>query len=386
MSVGPIEPISRGQFFLITTTSVVVGGVYIWPQTVLTDAGLDAPWAVLLSISVALGITWLQTLWPPKTTGMTELGRMQAVWGWGRWPVFLATAALYVPLDGALVALFSQLLQQLYYRYTPLWFFTITVLLMAGWLASHSLAHIARNIQLWFPLLLASFCLLTLMALGHFHETAALHPASVIRVVPIAKGVVATWYLWMQGEVIVTVGGHVRETTWTQIRHWALAAVALQGAIILIIYALVVGTLGPAVAETLEWPLVYIFSNLTVRTLFISRPSIVIVVAWVVALILYLTLHVFVLTVNLQDGWSLSARGRVGLVWALIGLLGGIAWGLPSPVAATDLVVHWIDPPALGVTIITSLGAPWLVRRRPVRERTPVSPTSGSQLRDSPPS
>ena len=95
MSVGPIEPISRGQFFLITTTSVVVGGVYIWPQTVLTDAGLDAPWAVLLSISVALGITWLQTLWPPKTTGMTELGRMQAVWGWGRWPVFLATAALY---------------------------------------------------------------------------------------------------------------------------------------------------------------------------------------------------------------------------------------------------------------------------------------------------
>lgn len=386
MSVGPIEPISRGQFFLIVATSVVVGGVYIWPQTVLTDAGLDAPWSILLSISVALGISWLHTLWPRKTTGMTELGRMQMVWGWGRWPIFLATASLYVPLDAALVALFSQLLHQLYYRFTPLWFFVVSVLLMAGWLAGHSLAHIARNIQLWFPLLLASFFILTLMAFGQFRETAALHPASVIRVVPIAKGVVATWYLWMQGEVIVTVGGHVRDTTWTQIRHWALAAVALQGAIILIIYALVVGTLGPAVAETLEWPLVYIFSNLTVRTLFISRPSILIVVAWVVALILYLTLHVFVLTVNLQDGWSLSARGRVVLVWALIGLLAGIVWRLPSPLAATDLVVYWIDPAALGVAIITSVGAPLMVRRRSVRELSPVSPTSGSQPREIPPS
>ncbi|NMP25057.1 GerAB/ArcD/ProY family transporter, partial [Sulfobacillus harzensis] len=311
MSVGPVEPISRGQFFLVTAISVVAGGVYIWPQTVLTDAGLDAPWAVLLSISVALAITWLQTLWPAKTTGMTEFRRMQAVWGWARWPVFLATAALYVPLDAAFLALFSQLLHQLYYRYTPLWFFAVTVLLMVGWLAGHSLTYVARNVQLWFPLIIASFLFLVFMALGHFREIAALHPASVIRVVPIAKGMVATWYLWMQGEVIVTVGSHVRDTSWTQIRHWALAAVAFQGAIIVVIYALVVGTLGPALADTLEWPLVYIFSNLTVRTLFISRPSILIVVSWVVALLLYLTLHVFVLTINLQDGLSLSPRGRV---------------------------------------------------------------------------
>ncbi|NMP25120.1 hypothetical protein HIJ39_22755, partial [Sulfobacillus sp. DSM 109850] len=86
----------------------------------------------------------------------------------------------------------------------------------------------------------------------------------------------------------------------------------------------------------------------------------------------YLTLHVFVLTINLQDGLSLSPRGRVLLVWGLIGLLAGITWSLPSPVAATDLVVHWIDPAALGVTIFTSLGAPWLVRRRSTRESAPV--------------
>ncbi|NMP24848.1 spore gernimation protein, partial [Sulfobacillus sp. DSM 109850] len=86
----------------------------------------------------------------------------------------------------------------------------------------------------------------------------------------------------------------------------------------------------------------------------------------------YLTLHVFVLTINLQDGLSLSPRGRVVLVWSLMGLLGAIAWRLPSPVAATDLVVHWIDPAALGVTMLTSLGATWLVRRRSTRESAPV--------------
>lgn len=372
MSVGPVEPISRGQFFLVTAISVVAGGVYIWPQTVLTDAGLDAPWAVLLSISAALAITWLQTLWPAKTRGPTELNRMRAVWGWGRWPLFLATAALYVPLDGALVILFCQMLHLLYYRNSPLWFFALSVLLTVGWLAGQSLTHVARNVQFWFPLIIASFVFLAVLSLGHFHELAALHPASVIRVVPIVKGMVATWYLWMQGEVIVTVGAHVRDATWTQIRRWALAAVAFQGVIVVVIYALVVGTLGPEVADTLEWPLVFIFSNLTVRNLFISRPSILIVVAWVVALILYLTLHVFVLTVNLQDGLSLSPRGRLILVWSLVALLGAIAWCLPTPVAATDLVVHWIDPAALGVTIITSVGAPLLVRKRPVKEVSPV--------------
>lgn len=176
----------------------------------------------------------------------------------------------------------------------------------------------------------------------------------------------------MQGEVIVTIGGHVRSASWTEIRHWALAAVAFQGAIIMIIYALVVGTLGPAVADTLEWPLIYIFSNLAVQTIFISRPSLLIMVAWVVALVFYETIHVFVLTINLQDGWSLSSRSRVVMAWGLIVLIAAIITRLTSPLTATYLVVHWIDPAALVVTTATSLLAPFLVHWRSARGQTAV--------------
>ena len=73
-----IEPISLGQFFLMVAVSVVAGGVYVWPSAVLEDAGLDAPWAIFVSVGLALGLVWLQTLWPPHVEGSSSLTRMQA--------------------------------------------------------------------------------------------------------------------------------------------------------------------------------------------------------------------------------------------------------------------------------------------------------------------
>mgnify|MGYP001770668282 CR=1 FL=1 len=355
--MGPIEPISRGQFFLMTAVSVVAGGVYIWPQTVISESGRDAGWAILLSISIAMGLVWLQTLWPPHTTGATELGRMEELWGIVRWPVFLATIVLYVILDGALLALFTQLLSIVFYPRTPRLVFSLSLILLSAWFAGKPLTHLARTVQFWFPLVIGSFLLLAILSLGNFRNPTAMLPSGDIQLMPIGRGFLATWYLWIQGELIVTVGGHVRQTSWTTIRRWALAAIAFQAIIIVIIYGLVVGTLGPNAAVTLEWPLIYIFSNLTVQTAFISRPGLLIMVTWIIALVLYLAVHLWVLTTNLQDGWHLPEAYRLGLIGLVAALWILIVHFLPTAVIATHLVVRGIDPLAFTVTIFTTVGA-----------------------------
>lgn len=358
-----MEPISRSQFFFITSVSIVAGGVYIWPQAVIADSGQDAPWAIILSIGMALGIVWLQTAWPSGIPGATSLTRMTALWGWVRWPIFATTTIVYFALDAAVITLFSQMLHMEFYPLTPRWVFELSALAIVGWLGGKSLVQVTRNAQWWFPLIIGSFLVLAIMSLVNFHQGDAVLPSAIIAIGPIFKALVSTWYLWIQGDIIVTLGAHVKETSWRQVRAWALFAIGFQGMVIVIIYVLVVGTLGPSMAQTLEWPMVYIFSNLTIQTAFISKPGLLIIIAWVIALIMYETVHLFTLSLNIQDGFSLSDRGRVISVWAMVSTLALIASQLTTPLVATHLVLHWVDPTALALTVTTSILAPMLARR-----------------------
>ena len=152
-----MEPISRSQFFFITSVSIVAGGVYIWPQAVIADSGQDALWAIILSIGMALGIVWLQTAWPAGIPGATSLTRMKTLWGWVRWPIFAITAAVYFALDAAVITLFSQMLSMAFYPLTPPWVFEISALALVAWLGGKSLVQVARNAQWWFPLIIGSY-------------------------------------------------------------------------------------------------------------------------------------------------------------------------------------------------------------------------------------
>lgn len=314
-----------------------------------------------------MGLVWLQSLWPPYTRGASALTRMKQVWGWLRWPLFIVTAGLYLALDGSLLALFSQLLHFNFYARTPLWVFNWSVVAMVAWLAGKSVSQVARNVQFWFPLIIASFFLLTFLVLPNVHLLTAIRPSSVITIKPIAKGMMSTWYLWVQGEVIVTLGAHVRGTPWTRIRRWALGAIAFQGFMIMFIYALVVGTLGPVAPTLLEWPLVFIFSNFTAPTLFFSRPGLFVIISWVIALTLYVAVTLMVLTINVQDALSLSVRTRTVLVVATAIALGTISSKIATPLAANEVVLSWVDPIALGLTLFSSIFAPLLVRIRNLR-------------------
>jgi hypothetical protein len=263
-----------------------------------------------------------------------------------------------------------------FYPMSPLWLFTVTTLVMVGWLSGQSLSRFARNVQWWFPFLLGAFVLLVMMAVGNAHQWAALRPSGVLALTPILKGLISTLFLWVQGDLVVTMGIHVRETSWQEIRRLALAAVGIQSFVVVVTYIIVVASLGPSVAKMLEWPAIYVFSNLTVPTLFISKPGLFINIVWVIALILNLASHLACLSLNIQDGLGLTNRGRIVTIWILVTALMSIALNVPTPLIGRALVLNIVNPLTLGLTYPIGLLSPALAYcRRRRRKKPEFAPT-----------
>jgi|BEDMetMinimDraft_2_1075160.scaffolds.fasta_scaffold04626_2 hypothetical protein len=352
---GPVEPIGRGQFFLLLAISVVAGGVYIWPQAVLAVAGQNAIWSVLASVALAGATTWGHGLWGEWAGGSNYLRDLERTFGVLRWGPLAVTMALCLAVESAFVALFAQMLHVLFYVATPLVVLRLLIILLAAWFAAKPLNGLARNVQFWFPLVVFSFLFLWVAGIFQARDWAATLPSNVVSVTSIAHGLLVTWYLWIQGAVLVTLAPHVRNTSARDIRRIAVGAILAQGAILVMIYVLVTASLGPEAAQHLEWPLVFVVSNISFSSAFISRPGVFILLGWVAALILHVSVHLYCGSANLA-----AAIGRVGSGEAARRLWVGLfALGLAfassvytSPSDTTDWVLKVVDPWALGWVLL----------------------------------
>jgi hypothetical protein len=347
MSIGPIERISAGQLFWMVGVTVVAGGVYIWPETVLRVAGFDALWALLAAIALATLVLALDLTWAARVPGLTYLDRLRRLWGPFAWFWFLGTTLIMLAIDGALGALFAQMLQVFFYPNTPTWALLVLLIGLGTWFGSQSLTTVARNTQFWFPIVLVSFFVLAWMGLPLAHESGALTPYWPPTVHDLTTGIVATWYLWAQGPVAITLAPWVRGATWRQVRRWSLAALVFQGTMLLIIGALVVATLGPWASRILQWPLIYVFTNLGPVAFFIARPGIFLLSTWSAALVFYVAVRLFSASVNLEAGFSLDPTLRRYLVLGLGVMLVLFGLTFPNPGAVSRFLVGTVDPVAV---------------------------------------
>ncbi|MCL8207459.1 MAG: spore germination protein [Actinomycetia bacterium] len=366
---GPVEPIGRGQFFLLVAISVVAGGVYIWPQAVLAAAGQNAVWSLVGSVALAGATTWAHGLWGEWAGGPHYLAAAERTWGWARWGPFAVTVALCLAVESAFVALFAQMLHVLFYVATPLVVLRLLIILLAGWFASKPLNGLARNVQFWFPLVIFSFLFLWVAGMFQARDWPAALPSNVVSLVDIARGILMTWYLWIQGAVLVTLAPHVSDTPARRVRRIAVAAILAQGVILLMIYVLVTATLGPEAAQHLEWPLIFVVSNLNFSSAFISRPGVFILLGWVAALILHVSVHLYCGATNLAAafGGHGDQEGRRRLLVAAFALVLAVASSVyTSPSETTDWVLKVVDPWALGWCLLilpASLAVMWWRRR-----------------------
>ena len=320
------------------SVSVVAGGVYLWPQMVVLTAGSNGVYALFTTTAVAMAVTSMQIAWTARTQHRPYTGALQDTWGkWGLWILFPIGALTIVGLDATMLSLFGDMMRTFFYPMTPR-VVTMAIIVLAGvWIAVRPLNTVARIVQFWFPLVLLSALFLMSLSLTNLRFARALIPSTTLVVPQWARASLATWFLYANGATTASLVPHVRWKKPGGAIWVGVGAIGLQGSMLLMLYAITLGTLGPPAVARLQWPIIYVFSLVTVRTFFLKGVGIFVIITWTTAMVLYLAVHFFALGWNLESLATASARHR----WWITALVAGAVWFLANLVPS-DVYARWI--------------------------------------------
>lgn len=276
----------------------VVGSVYLWPAYVVGLTGPGAYVSLLVATAVAAGVTVLQAAWMRRMAYRPYPVAMQATWSWLAPVLTWITMLLMLALDAIILYLYGELLQTFFYPATPSWVTVGAIGGLAVWIAVRSLTVVARNVQFWFPLLLASFVLVLALSAGDMRFPVAATPDVGVPAGSLARASVATWFLYANPCTTAALLPHVRRTGRWRAGTVAVAAIALQGLILMAILFTALATLGPAVIPDMTWPIIYIFSIVKIPSFFVQDVGMLILITWTIAMILHLAVHSYVVAWN----------------------------------------------------------------------------------------
>lgn len=347
-----VEPIGPLEYFFLVTSSIVTGAVYVWPQALISTSRSQADWAVVGSVVMALIMTSLGMIWIQVSPPGILVDRLQFAWGPLRWPLLIIHALLCLLLDTALLTLFTQMLATAFYPATPLWILKLLIIGEAAWFASHSLTTLARNVQFWFPIFALMFFILVGISISQIHQWWALVPVSLKTVGPVGQGIMATWFLWKQNEVSATLSHFVRPQKGAMIRNLTLGAVLFQSVVITMVYLITVGTLGPQAVSLLRWPLVYVLSNLSTHTFYLSRPGLIILLVWTGSMVFYLAVNLFSMGVNFSRLLTGSYKISTPVIAACALVIASGSFFIATPTQSTHLVLDIFNPIDLSYSFV----------------------------------
>lgn len=352
----------------MVTVSVVAGGVYLWPQYVVKTEGTNGVWALLTTTGVALGVMTLQVLWV-KMTKKTPYALMvrDTLGVVGLWVVMPVTGLFCLIIDGILLFLFGAMLHVFFYPMTPEIVMIGTIDVAAVWIGIRTLSTVARSIQFWFPIIMVSLAMILLFSSRDIRFLSSIVPTPTLVVPQWLRASLGTWFLYANGAVVASLAPHVRWPGRARPLLWTALAIGFQGSILLILFAITLATLGaPAVAQ-LQWPMIYVFSLVSVRTFFFKGIGMFVLITWASALVLYLAVHLFCFSWNIQAMVDASFRARRWIVVAAGAVVFGIAVLIPSSIKAEQLLFGLMNPVdlswSLGVLMLSVMVA-WIRRRR----------------------
>lgn len=352
---GPVEPISPGQFFWVTVVSVLAGGIYLWPQYSVSQAGTDAILSTLAVTAVSAAMLWMQCSWARKLEAASVVEGLQSTWG--TIPAFALVgigAVLMIALDSVLLSLYGDLLQTFFYPLTPRVVMVIAVAMAAAWVGMRSLAVVARNVQFWTPLIGIVFIAVVALAVPNATHLSAVRPAFPVNLAGSARASIGSWFLFANGGVAAGLSGSVRWKGKSRTGLLAAVATITQGLVLLILLALVIGTLGTPVVPELTWPIIYVFNLVTLRAFFVTGTGIFVVLIWSISMVLFLGVHLFHMSVNME---VMAGGPRRLYVFGAAAVLILGSFLIRTLLMAKVLLFDWIDPIYLifivGVVFIT---------------------------------
>jgi hypothetical protein len=359
---GPIEPISPGQYFWVVSVSIVTGGIYLWPQFVVSTAGTDALLGWIPPLGLMLLLTLLQCRWAGRIGARSYAEGLARTWG--RWMamVLVPVNVLMIALvDIILLHLYGDLLVTFFYPFTPIVVLIGAVAATAAWTAMRPLSVVARSAQFWLPILLATVLMLLAMATQNANHWAALHPQWPPNLSGMGDAGIGTWYLYANGGIPAGLYMAVRHPRAAHAARWAVAAVFMDGVVLFLLLVVILATLGPTVVDHLSWPIVYTLSLVDLRDFFLTGVGLFTLIIWSTSMVLFLSLHLYQMSWNLLDTTGIP---RKPLVWMLAAVLVVGALVISSTAEARTLLFLWASPLELGWTVFIVGGSSLLVWMR----------------------
>ncbi len=360
-----VEPISPGQYMWMVGISVVAAGVYVWPQFVVQNAGTNGIYTLITITVLAMGLAALEVglaLNLQEPTFVSGLKKVLPIIGVGF--IFPLWAVIHIAADGVILALYGMMIRVNFYPNTPRLPMDTAIVVMAIWIGGRSLSAIARSVQFWFPIILVLLLIVMTFSVRNLEYWSPLIPSSHFLALPWAKTVLGTWFLFSNAAVVATLTPHVR---WRRPRDayvTAMAAMGGQGVILLVLYAVGLVTLGPDGLSRIYWPLVYVFSLISVQTFFLKSIGSFVIMVWTSTTVLYMAVHLFCFN------WNVMSLGKNPLVlWRAVAfgaaalILLAITQVIPSNVAAAVILFNVVSPLTLAWRVLF-LPILWLLSLR----------------------
>ncbi len=138
------------------------------------------------------------------------------------------------------------------------------------------------------------------------------------------------------------------------------------------LYVLCEASVGPQALKTLQWPLMFVFSNIDVADFFVSRVGSFVILIWTAGITFNLAVHIFCLSYNLEEALGLGESGRQ---W-IVGIVTVVVWAgsaaISSPVLASTILTHIVNVGDLTTTftlMTISVGIAWIESHRRQKSR-----------------
>ena len=355
-----VEPISEGPVFFLAMVTMVAGSVYIRPNYLVKSG---APyWLLALCGMVAVAALWayvqvrignLQSALVLESQMPTYAAMLQAVWGTlGFWVVGPIAFIAIIVSDCIELWLFGSLPHTFFSPATPRYMLGLTMLLPAVGLAARRLHMVARVLQFWFPLVLRSVGCIVVGAVAHLDRLYFITPRLLIRNMMPVQSMLGIWFMFVPESAIQTVVAYIRNGS--HLGRTSVLATVTPGMILLLLDILVVGTLGPAPTSWGEWPIVYGFSLVTIRSFFLQGAGLFILIAWTNAMTLVLLVHLHAMSWNGDSVILTSGARRWMVLGAQASVIGVGALALPTPIAGYRWLFGVISPVSMVLSISTT--------------------------------
>ena len=323
-------PLNSMAIIWIAFAGIVTDGLFVWPLHIVMAAGQNADITLMLTGLWGIAVALLNparenqpALWQMIFRGLNILGVLGVV-----------------ILDAVMVSELSGMLQTFYYFETPRWVLS-TPLLVASASAAMRRGNVPwRVVALWVPILAAGAVIILGISFTTVHHLRPLEPNQVVQVIPVIRAAGVEAFIGLSVGVTLRMASSfaAEPPSWA----WRLVSIEIPILFFILLYVVAMGSLGPEALIQVRWPLVFVLDHVTLdSTFFLSRIGIMVILTWTIGMGMGFIVHLRITQWVVSYRWPRTAR------WTPIPVTGWWWVGsllITSPHAATQIVLHWIDP------------------------------------------